>query len=177
MSHLFDGLPPRPRAWSLCETFLEHSTSFFHLVTREDLIEDVFAPIYNAKHQRESGEYAEMETEISPHKVAFLYLVFAQGVLVDLTLPAYDAEGEKFHHYARAALSLRSFIDAPTFETVHAILLMAHYRSGAGERYTRDSVWALFSLGCKLAQSVSEGCPYIIENALAYRVVKTDWNA
>lgn len=37
-----------------------------------------------------------------------------------------------------------------------AILVMAHYRSGAGKRYTPDSVWALGSLACKLAQSVSQ---------------------
>ncbi|KAF7972732.1 hypothetical protein HWV62_17202, partial [Athelia sp. TMB] len=148
MTLLFDGLPPRQRAWSLCETYLEHSSWIFQLVLRSDLIEDVLTPIYNAR------EVGSGVMEISPHKIAFLYLVFAQAVLVDLTLPAYHEDGETFHYYARAALALRSFVDAPTVETVQAVLLMAHYRSCAGERYTRDSVWALLSLGCKLAQSI-----------------------
>ncbi|KAF7986118.1 hypothetical protein HWV62_41559 [Athelia sp. TMB] len=154
MNLLFEALPPRPHAWSLCETYLEHSSWHFQLVLRSELIEEVLTPIYNAKQQRELGEYVESEQCVSPHKLAFLYLVFAQGVLVDLTLPPHDEQGETFHYYARAALALRSLVDAPTVETVQAVLLMAHYRSGAGERYSQDSVWALMSLGCKLAQSI-----------------------
>lgn len=152
---LFAGLPPRPRAWNLCETYLEHSSWHMQVTTRQDLIGDVLTPVYNAKEEREDPARDEPCIQISPHKLAFLYLVFAHGILVDLTLPAYHVEGEKFHLYARAALALCSFIDKPTVETVQALLLMAHYRSCAGERYSRDSVWTLGSLGCKLAQSVS----------------------
>ena len=152
MALLFAGLPPRPRAWSLCETYLEHSSWYFQLVLRSEFIAEVLTPIYNAKHQRESGDY---ETETSPHTFAFLFLVFAQAVLLDLTVPAYDEEAETFHYYACAALALRSLVDSPTIETVQSVLLMAHYRSGAGERYTRESIYVLSSLGCKLALSVS----------------------
>ncbi|KZP20102.1 hypothetical protein FIBSPDRAFT_1045158 [Athelia psychrophila] len=153
MTMLFAGLPPRLRAWSLCETYLEHSACHMQLATRQDLIEDIMTPIYNAKKKREDPA-CEPCAQISPHKLAFLYLIFAQGILMDLTLPAYHTDGETYHHYARAAMALRSFIDSPTVETVQAMLLMAHYRSCAGERYTRDSVWALGSLGCKLAQII-----------------------
>ncbi|KZP21367.1 hypothetical protein FIBSPDRAFT_825911 [Athelia psychrophila] len=155
MTMLFACLPPRPRAWSLCEIYLEHASWHVHLATRQDLIEDHLTPVYNAKKEREDPAFdSESYTQIAPHKFAFLYLIFAQAVLVDLTLPAYHADGEKYHQYARAAMALRSFIDSPTVETVQAILLMVHYRSFAGERYTRDSIWALGSLGCKLAQSI-----------------------
>ncbi|KZP20078.1 hypothetical protein FIBSPDRAFT_892245 [Athelia psychrophila] len=153
MAMLFAGLPPRLRAWSLCETYLEHFACHMQLVTRQDLIEDILTPIYNAKKEREDPA-CEPCAQISPHKFALLYLVFARGVLGDLTLPAYHADGETYHHYACAAMALRSFIDSPTVETVQVIVLMANYRSCAGERYTRDSVWALGSLGCKLAQSI-----------------------
>lgn len=153
MAMLFDGLPSRARAWSLCETFLEHSTFHFQVCTRQELIDDFLTPIFNAKMNREDCT-SEPCIKISPHKLAFMYLIFAHGILADLTLPAFHVEGEKFHHYACAAIGLRSFIESPSVETVQAILLMSHYRSMAGERYTRDSVWALTSLGCKLAQSV-----------------------
>lgn len=155
MTMLFDGLPSRARAWGLCETFMEHSTFHFQLCTRQELIDDFLTPVYNVKMNREDCA-RESCIKISPHKLAFMYLIFAHGILVDLTLPAFHVEGEKFHHYACAAMGLRSYIDSPTVETVQAILLMSHYRSGAGERYTRDGVWALTSLGCKLAQSVSK---------------------
>ncbi|KZP18386.1 hypothetical protein FIBSPDRAFT_595351 [Athelia psychrophila] len=155
MTMLFAGLPPRTRAWSLCETYLEHSCWYTQLATRQGLIEDVLTPVYNAKKEREDpAREWESSTQISPHKLAFLYLVFAQAVLVDLTLPAYHVDGETYHHYARAAMALRPLFDSPTVETVQAIISMSHYRSCAGERYKRDSVWALGSLGCKLAQII-----------------------
>ncbi|KZP30137.1 hypothetical protein FIBSPDRAFT_908140 [Athelia psychrophila] len=163
MDMLFAGLPSRNRAWSLCETYLEHSSFHFQLSTRQELIDDILTPIFNAKKELEDPA-CERCIQISPHKFAFLYLVFAQGVLVDLTLPAFHVEGEKFHHYSLAAMALRPCIDNPTVEAVQSILLMAHYRSTAGERYTRDSVWALVSLGCKLAQiSLALGRPPSLE--------------
>ncbi|KZP18375.1 hypothetical protein FIBSPDRAFT_829421 [Athelia psychrophila] len=156
MTMLFAGLPPRPRAWNLCETYLEHSSWYTQLATRRDLIEDVLTPVYNAKKEREDPACDwEHCAQISPHKLAFLYLVFAQAVLVDLTVPAYHVDGETYHHYASAAMALRPLFDSPTVETVQAILLMAYYRSCAGERYTRESIWALGGLGSKLAHSVS----------------------
>ncbi|KAF7979209.1 hypothetical protein HWV62_43150 [Athelia sp. TMB] len=153
MALLFDALPPSPRAWSLCEIFLEFFSWNCQLVRREDLIEDFLTPIYNAKKESGSSIHDEA-SQISPHKLAFLFLVFAQGALMDLTLPAYNEEAERYHHYARAALALRSLIDQPTVETVQSIVLMAHYRGGAGERYPRDGIWAFLSLGCKLAQTI-----------------------
>ncbi|KAF7987007.1 hypothetical protein HWV62_97 [Athelia sp. TMB] len=153
MTLLFDALPPSPRAWSLCEIFLEFFSWNCQLVRREDLIEDFLTPIYNAKKENGSSIHDEA-SQISPHKLAFLFLVFAQGALMDLTLPAYNEEAERYHHYARAALALRSLIDQPTVETVQSIVLMAHYRGGAGERYPRDGIWAFLSLGCKLAQTI-----------------------
>ncbi|KZP06065.1 hypothetical protein FIBSPDRAFT_331427 [Athelia psychrophila] len=156
MALLFEGLPPRNRAWSLCETYLEHTSWLFQVTTRSELIEEILTPIFNAKKEREDSAFSLGScAQISPHKFACLYLVFAHGILVDLTLPAYHADSEKYHQYARAAMALRSFTDSPTVETVQAILMMLYYRSSAGgERYTRDGVWLLGSLGCKLTQSL-----------------------
>lgn len=154
MAMLFAGLPPLTRAWSLCETYLEHASWHLTHVTRQELIEDILTPILNAKKEHEDHVF-EPRVKVSPSKFASLYLVFAQAVLVDLTLPAFHVEGKKFHHYACAAMGLCPFINKPTVEMVQTILMMAHYRGCAGERYTRDSVWVLSSLGCKLAHSVS----------------------
>lgn len=154
MSMLFECLPARPRAWSLCETYMEQASWLFRPLRRDEIIDDILTPIYNAKKEREDPNYSS-KTDISPHRFAVLYLVFAQGALVDLTLPPYNEEAENYHHYARAALTLRSLFDSPMIETVQAIVLMAYYHSNAGKRYTQDSVWTLVSLGAKLAQSVS----------------------
>jgi hypothetical protein len=154
MEFLFSCLPPRPRAWALCETYLEQATWIFRPLKRDEIINDVLTPIYNAKKDMEDPN-SETKHDISAHKMAVLFMLFAQGALVDLTLPPCNSEAENYHFYARAALSLRSVFDSPMVETVQAIVLMAYYHSNAGKRYTLDSVWALLSLGAKLAQGVS----------------------
>ncbi|KZP04069.1 hypothetical protein FIBSPDRAFT_923431 [Athelia psychrophila] len=151
---LLSCLPSRPRAWSLCETFLEQASWLFQLVQREELIQDILNPVYMAKQERENSDYL-VATEISPHKISVLYSIFALGCLVDLTIPAMADEGDRYHHCARAALALRSIFDSPMVETVQAILVMSSYCSISTQRYSRESVWMLSSLGCKVAQSVN----------------------
>ncbi|KAF7979231.1 hypothetical protein HWV62_43194 [Athelia sp. TMB] len=153
MGMLFDLLPSSMRASSLCETYLENFSWNCQLVTRPELFADFLAPIYKAKKDREVST-GQAIIQISPHKLAFLFLIFAQGALTDLTLPAYNDEAKTYHHYACAALALRSLINAPTVETIQTMVLMAHYRSGADERYSRDSIWALVSMSCKVAQII-----------------------
>ena len=153
MNILFAGLPPRPRAWALCETYMEQASWIFRPIKRDEIIDDILTPIYNVKKARDDSN-SEPTTNITPHKIAALFMIFASGALVDLTLPPYNADAEGYHHYARAALSLRSVFDSPAIETVQTIGLMAHYHSNAGKRYTLDSVWTLLSLSAKLSQSV-----------------------
>lgn len=93
---------------------------------------------------------------MSPHKLAVLYLIFALGTLVDLTLPPClcdllpqctvaqlcptdSKDAEKYRHLSRACLSLRSVFDSPELATVQTIILMASYHGTAGKRYTMDS--------------------------------------
>lgn len=155
MDILFSVLPPRPRAWTLCETYMEQASFIFRPLKRDEIIDDVLTPIYNAKKERDDPK-SQIKTHITPHKMAVLYLIFAQGALVDLTLPPYNVEAENYHLHGRAALALRSVFDSPAIETVQAIALLAYYHSNAGKRYTLDGVWTLVSLSAKLAQSVSQ---------------------
>ncbi|KAF7975573.1 hypothetical protein HWV62_9275 [Athelia sp. TMB] len=151
---LLSHLPSTPRAWSLLEAYMENASWVFQPLRREHLIADILTPIYNAKKERESTVPGKEWTMISPHKFAVLFLIFALGANMDFTLPLNNAEEAEYHHYACAAIALRSVFDTPTMETVQALLLMAHYRHSAGERYTRDSSWALVGLACKLAQAM-----------------------
>ncbi|KAF7968677.1 hypothetical protein HWV62_29727 [Athelia sp. TMB] len=123
MVMLFSCLPPIHRAWSLCESFIEKASWLFRPVQRDELIEDILTPIYIAKDERENPLCVAF-TEVFPHKLSTLYSIFALGVLVDLTLPAFGEEGERYHHCARAALVLRPILDSPMVETVQSILLM-----------------------------------------------------
>src|SRR6202050_1988 len=107
MNILFSCLPSRPRAWALCETYMEQASWIFRPLKRDEIIDDILTPIYNAKKEREDRN-SEAPKNISAHKIAVLFMIFASGALVDLTLPAYNVEAENYHQYARAAMSLRS---------------------------------------------------------------------
>ncbi|KAF7970145.1 hypothetical protein HWV62_24922 [Athelia sp. TMB] len=164
---LLSHLPSNPRAWSLLEAYMENASWVFQPLRREHLIADILTPIYSAKKERENAIPGKEQTMVSPHKFAVLFLILALGANMDFTLPLNNAEEAEYHHYACAAMALRSVFDTPTMETVQALLLMAHYRHSAGERYTRDCSWALVGLACKLAQaSLTLGRPPCID--LAY---------
>lgn len=82
MSALLANLPERLRAWSLCETYIEHAGWMFRPLLREEIVNDVLTPIYKLVQEATPDEPAS----ISPHKLAVLYLIFAMGALLDLTL-------------------------------------------------------------------------------------------
>ncbi|KZP33617.1 hypothetical protein FIBSPDRAFT_1036153 [Athelia psychrophila] len=133
---MFDCLPPTPRAWSLLEAYMENAAWIFQPIRRNHIIEDFLTPIYNAKKEREDLTM-KTRAQISPHQIC--RLVF---------------EGERYYHYARAALTHSSIFDSPMVETVQAIVLIYHYRSTVSKPYSQDGSWALIGLGCKLAQSL-----------------------
>lgn len=150
---LFEYLPSQPRAWSLCETYMEQAAWSFRPIKRDEIIDDILSPVYKiVKEKQFLG--STNDGAISPHRLAVLFLVFALGALVDLTLEPQSNEAENYYHLSCACLSLRSVFDSPEIATVQAVLLMAAYHGMAGKRYTMDSSWSLISLGAKLAQSL-----------------------
>ncbi|KZP26816.1 hypothetical protein FIBSPDRAFT_887019 [Athelia psychrophila] len=120
----------------------------------QDAIATLFNCLPPTPRARRSTLDLDARAQISPHKLAVLFLVMAIGANADFTLPPYNEEAELYYHCARAALALRSIFDSPLMETVQAILLLSYYQSSAGERHSKDSSWALIGLGCKLAQSL-----------------------
>ncbi|KAG6855100.1 hypothetical protein C0991_006029 [Blastosporella zonata] len=82
---LFGYLPSQPRAWSLCETYMEHASWVFRPIKRDEIIDEILSPIYKSLKERRGSDSPDPHT-IFPHKLAVLFLVFALGALVDLTL-------------------------------------------------------------------------------------------
>ncbi|KAJ7667924.1 fungal-specific transcription factor domain-containing protein [Mycena polygramma] len=152
---LFDSLPDQPRAWSLCETYLEQCAWQFRPITREEMIDDFLTPIYKSwREKRAWNNETDFPHTISPHRMAVLFMFFALGALVDLTLEPHNAESDRYYHASRASLALRSVFDSPEMATVQAVLLMATYHNMGGKHYTMESSWSLMCLGSKLAQSL-----------------------
>ncbi|GBE86700.1 hypothetical protein SCP_0905800 [Sparassis crispa] len=149
-------LPPQPRAWALCEAYLEHLGWWFRPIKRDEMVEDILTPVYNylknpAKSKR---TYHPSHEERCPHLLATLFMILAVGALLDLTLPPCSAEAEKYHLLGRAALSARSVFDSPAIEAVQAVALMSAYHGVCSSRYTIESAWSLISLASRLSQSI-----------------------
>ncbi|KAJ7499017.1 fungal-specific transcription factor domain-containing protein [Mycena latifolia] len=152
---LFDYLPEQPRAWSLCETYMEQCAWQFRPIHREEIIDDFLTPIYKSLRERKNwNSEADFPHTISPHRIAVLFMLFALGALVDLTLEPDNVESEHYYHASRAALALRSIFDSPEMATVQAVILMSAYHNMGGRNYTMESSWSLMCLGSKLAQSL-----------------------
>ncbi|KAL1940728.1 hypothetical protein VTO73DRAFT_7769 [Trametes versicolor] len=150
-------LPPQPRAWALCETYLEHTTWWCRPVKRDELIDDILVPIYNCLKDPSKNAYhrdAGDDDGRCPHLLAVLYFVFAVGALLDLTLQPCSAEAELYYRLGRSALSLRSVFDSPELETVQALVIMTKYHSLCTQRYSIESAWRIASLASKIGQSV-----------------------
>jgi hypothetical protein len=56
------------------------------------------------------------------HRLSLLFIVLAIGCLMDTSLPPYNIEAEKYHQLAKAALFRESFLDAPTVNSVQALV-------------------------------------------------------
>ncbi|THH34114.1 hypothetical protein EUX98_g33 [Antrodiella citrinella] len=133
--HRLEGeLPPRERAWALCEAYLAHFSWSFRPIKRDELVNEILSPIYktvgdfnnNGGYHPKSGCGGRC-----PHLLAVLFNILAIGALVDLTLQPCNGEAEKYYRLGRASLSLRSILDSPEFETwklafTASLILKAH---------------------------------------------------
>lgn len=170
-------LPPQPRAWALCETYLEQFSWWFRPIKRDELINEILIPVYrtvNDPHKFSYHRRGDNDAGRCPHLLATLFLVLAVGAVVDLTLPPFSAEAEKYYRLGRAALALRSVFDSPELETVQAVGLMASYHSLCTNRYSLESAWSLISLASKLAQSVSHTTFNVMSLLIISRVRRSD---
>ncbi|KAJ6594808.1 fungal-specific transcription factor domain-containing protein [Mycena capillaripes] len=142
-------LPPYARAVDLCEQYLSHGALFFRPIKRAELLGPFLKNIYIPDDLAAGGGNGD-----APHALAVLFFILALGALLDLRLPPYNAEAERFYSAGRAAMGLRAVYDSPLIDTVRAVGLMATYHTHAGKKYSRDSAWCLMSIAAKLAQSI-----------------------
>ncbi|KAG2369905.1 hypothetical protein BDR07DRAFT_1266057 [Suillus spraguei] len=154
LGSLLSLLPPYPRASALCETYMEHAAWIFRPIQRDELIDDILSPVYALAQQRQNNT-SESKADCPEHTIAVLYMVFAQGALMDLTLPSCNQEAEDYFHLGRVALSLRSVFESPTIHTIQALAGMGYCYSNRGRQYALSSAWSVIALASKLAQSVS----------------------
>ncbi|KAF8204406.1 fungal-specific transcription factor domain-containing protein [Mycena galopus ATCC 62051] len=148
LRHIRTLLPPYARAVELCEAYLGHGALFFRPIKRDELLGPFLQGIYAPDATEGDGD------SDAPHALATLFFTLALGALLDLRLPPYSAEAERFYGAGRSALGLHAVYDSPLVDTVRAIGLMATYHTHAGKKYSRNSAWCLMSIAAKLAQSI-----------------------
>jgi hypothetical protein len=147
------SLPPRSRAWSLCQIYLEQYAWFFRPISREELMSEILEPLYAQKELRLAPTLDLAQRR--PHRLAVLLLLFAVACSVDSNLPAYSNEARDYYRLGKAALGLQSVFDSPQLETVQAVALAAAFDCNSGMKHSAESSWSCMGLAMKLATRVN----------------------
>lgn len=100
-------LPSVERAITLCDTFLEHLSWMFHIVSRKQVVGELIPAIYKQKN-----------VSYGPHDLGLLLIVLGIGSLVDLTLQPYNLEAQHYYRLARAALALQPVLGQQSIVTI-----------------------------------------------------------
>ena len=107
LSSLKSFLPQRQHSLALVETFLEHMSWMFHIVSRQEM-HGVIDIIYDE----------EQRVEYGPHDLALLLIVLSVGSMVHLDLPPFNVEAQHYYRLAHAALALQPILAEESFVSV-----------------------------------------------------------
>lgn len=144
-------LPSRDRAWSLCETYLNTGSFYFRPLLREDLLDFVFAPVYDVNPN------SPPPVPIHPHHIGLVFFICALGAFYDLDLPPRSAEAERYYRLAKATTSLKPILGEETiFETVMTMGFMTVYHLIGEKSRTQNATHTFMTVTCLLAQNVSK---------------------
>ncbi|KAJ7216633.1 hypothetical protein GGX14DRAFT_518292 [Mycena pura] len=134
-------LPPLERTIILCETFLEHLSWMFTIVSRRQLLDELIPAIYK-----------QTRTSYGPHELAVLLVMLGIGALVDLNLQPYNLEAQHYYRLARAAIGLQSIMTDPSVVTVKTLHLMSIYNGLSGKEANLEASYTFLDLASQVAQ-------------------------
>jgi hypothetical protein len=144
---------------SLCYVPLPQPLSLTILRTRYNpiSISEFNATVYSILFKSQGALAMGDEPNIMlSHRLSVMFMVLAIGSLMDVRLPSYNIEAEKYHQLARAALFQNNIFDEPTLGAVQALYLMSFYLFLSDKHgMSGGSRWAIMGMAVKLAQSVS----------------------
>ncbi|PPQ92520.1 hypothetical protein CVT25_010353 [Psilocybe cyanescens] len=133
-------LPPMDVAITLCDTFLEHLSWMFHIVSRHKLVNELIPVIYK-----------QTPVPYGPHDLALLLIVLGIGSLVDLNLTPYNIEAQHYYRLCRATLALQSVLGAPSVVTIKVLHLMSVYNGMSGKESNLEQSYVLLDLAGQVA--------------------------
>ncbi|KAG6864818.1 hypothetical protein C0991_006939 [Blastosporella zonata] len=136
-------LPPIERAIYLCETFMEHLTWMFQIVTRQQVIKELIPAIYK-----------QSRVSYGPHDLALMLIVLGIGTLVDLNLSPYSLEAQHYYRLSRAALALQPVLGQQSIVTIKVLHLTSIYHGMSGKESNLEQSYALLDLASQVALKI-----------------------
>ncbi|KAJ6613565.1 hypothetical protein B0H10DRAFT_2436370 [Mycena sp. CBHHK59/15] len=133
-------LPPVERAVMLCDTFLEHLSWMFHIVSRRQLVDELIPAIYK-----------QVCVSYGPHELAVLLITLGIGALVDLNLQPYNLEAQHYYRLAQAAVGLQPVLTEPSVVTIKTLHLMSIYNGLSGKEANMELSYALLNMASQVA--------------------------
>ncbi|KAJ3772919.1 fungal-specific transcription factor domain-containing protein [Lentinula raphanica] len=144
-------LPSKERAWTLAEIFIEHSLLQVKVVSREELFEELLAPIYR---DTPTTEYSTPKCPLSPTRLSVLLLCLAHGSLADVSQPMYSPESDDYLNLSRICLALHPILIYPDLASVQALTLIGMFYDTGGRSYNIEAAWSFLTIAAKLSQSL-----------------------
>ncbi|KAF7369258.1 putative transcriptional regulatory protein C1F7.11c [Mycena venus] len=133
-------LPPMERAIVLCETFLEHLSWMFDIVSRRQLVDELIPAIYK-----------QVRVDYGPHELAVLLITLSIGALVDLNLQPYNLEAQHYYRLAQAALSLQPVMTETSVVTIKTLHLMSIYNGLSGKESNMEVSYGFLDMASQVA--------------------------
>ena len=120
--------------------------------------------------------YTSANSELSPRRLALLFMILAVGCLVDLKNREADhPDAEKYHQLARASLCEIPIMEETNAETITALFYEIWYLLVfSDKKRAAGYAWGLMGLTAKLAQSVGpniiiSSCPLANDELHCFR--------
>ncbi|KAL4263673.1 Zn(2)-C6 fungal-type domain-containing protein [Pleurotus pulmonarius] len=136
-------LPPIERAIELTDTFLEHLSWMFHIVSRQLVVGELIPTIYKLNHNT-----------YGPHDLALMLITLGIGALVDLNLPPYNLEAQHYYRLACAALGLQPVLAQQSVVTIKTLHLISIYNGMSGKESNLEQSYMMLSLAGRLALGI-----------------------
>lgn len=144
-AYLREKLPPREEADYLWSQALQNALWQYNPHPSE-----TFFP--NLAHH----VYTSPTADLSPRRLALLFMILAVGCLVDLDRrPPDSPDAEQYHQFARAALCEIPVMEETNVETITALFYEIWYLLVfSDKKKAAGYAWGLMGLTAKLAQSI-----------------------
>ena len=138
VSKLFPGTSRRPKLPFSCEqyiTVMPRGCKFFFRIPLVYILnfrsclrynpinkESFDTEIYSQIYDQATGPIPD--DPLTSHRLSVMFMVLAIGSLMNISLPSYNLEAEKYHQLARAALFHYPIFDEPTITAVQALVCL-----------------------------------------------------